>query len=53
MLFAIAFLALKMAADVNCRVWKVAWSDTLAIIGQVMLESLFMNFCIIVGRAYG
>ena len=43
MLFALGFLSLKMASDVNCRIWKVSWSDCLAIISQVMIECLFIN----------
>merc|ERR1712050_94283 len=43
MVFTLVFLLLKMLADQNCRIWRISWSDTIFIIGQVCLECAFIN----------
>ena len=44
MMSTLILLSLKFLADVNCKNWKVGYSDTFAIIGEITLECIFINF---------
>ena len=44
MLSATLFLVLKFVSDMNCQIWKVNWSDCLAMVIQTTIECIFINF---------
>jgi hypothetical protein len=35
---------LKFVSDSNCDVWRVGWTDCLAMISQILIECAFINY---------